>query len=128
MPPTLSPRLLLRPLGALVLGVLIGAVGTVMHRSTQPWGMVVALVLVLAAAVTTRAWAGWPAVVGLVVGLFAVIQVLSSTGPGGDVLVPASDALGWVWVGGALLLPLLVAAAPRAWFAEVPLRRPTPAP
>ncbi len=128
MLPTLSFRLLLRALGALLLGLLIGAVGTVMHRSTRPWGLVVALLLVLAASVAVRAWSGWTAVVGLVVGLFVAIQVLSSTGPGGDVLVPASDALGWVWVGGALLLAALVAVAPRSWFADVPLRRATTAP
>lgn len=126
--PTLTSRLLLRALGAVALGAVIGAVGTVVHRSTRPWGLVLALLLVLVAAVTTRAWAGLLATVGLLVGLFVVIQVLSSAGPGGDVLVPASDGYGWTWVGGAMLLPVLTALAPRGWFADVPLRRATPAP
>ncbi|HEY0186538.1 MAG TPA: hypothetical protein VGC67_03535 [Cellulomonas sp.] len=124
---TVTSRLLLRAFGAVLLGGALGAIGTVVHRSTRPWGLVLALVLVLAAAVTMRAWSGWIAAVGLMVGLFAVIQVLSSTGPGGDVLVPASDAYGWIWVVGAMLAPVLVVLAPKSWFADVPLRRGTAA-
>jgi F0F1-type ATP synthase assembly protein I len=123
VPFSFQPRLLLHALGALVLGALIGAVGTVVHRSTRPWGLVVALLAVAAAAVAVRAWSGWVAIIGLLIGLFAVVQVLASTGPGGDVMMPASDAYGWLWAGGAVLLPVLVAAAPRSWFAETPLRR-----
>jgi F0F1-type ATP synthase assembly protein I len=123
VPSLLNPRLLLHALGALVLGLLVGAVGTVVHRSTRPWGLVVALLAVLAAAVAVRAWSGWVALVGLLVGLFAAVQVLASTGPGGDVMMPASDAYGWLWVGGAVLVPVLVGAAPRSWFADTPLRR-----
>jgi hypothetical protein len=122
--PTLSLPLVLRALGAVLLGVVVGAVGTVLHRSIRPWGVVVCLLLVLAAAVTARAWAGWVASVGLLVGLFATVQVLSGRGPGGDVLVPADGAIGWVWAVGALLVALGVALAPRSWFADVPLRRP----
>lgn len=122
--PTLSLPLVLRALGAVLLGVAVGAVGTVLHRSIRPWGVVLCLLLVLAAAVAARAWAGWVASVGLLVGLFVTVQVLSGRGPGGDVLVPADGAIGWVWAVGALLVALGVALAPRAWFAEVPLRRP----
>jgi hypothetical protein len=128
VPFTFQPRLLLHALGALLLGALIGAVGTVVHRSTRPWGLVLALLLVVAAAVAVRAWSGAVALLGLVVGLFAVVQVLASTGPGGDVMMPASDAYGWLWAGGAVLLPVVVAALPRSWFAEIPLRRGTPTP
>jgi len=116
--------MVLRALGALLLGVLVGAVGTVMHRSVRPWGLVVCLLLVLAASVTVRAWGGWAASVGLLVGLFGSVQVLSGFGPGGDVLVPGGDAvLGWTWALGALAVALAVALAPRRWFADVPLRR-----
>lgn len=121
--PTLTPRTVLRALGALLLGVLVGAVGTVMHRSTRPWGVVVCLLLVLAAAVVVRAWGGWVTSVGLLVGLFGSVQVLSGRGPGGDVLVPADGMIGWVWALGTLLVAVAVLLAPRAWFADVPLRR-----
>jgi hypothetical protein len=126
--PTLTLPTVLRALGALLLGVLVGAVGTVMHRSARPWGVVVCLLLVLAAAVVVRAWGGWTTSVGLLIGLFASVQVLSGRGPGGDVLVPADGAFGWVWAVGSLAVALAVALAPRAWFADVPLRRRTTAP
>jgi len=109
--------------GAVLLGVVVGAVGTVLHRSSRPWGVVVCLLLVLAASVAARAWAGWVASLGLLVGLFASVQVLSGRGPGGDVLVPADGSIGWVWAVGALLVALGAALAPRSWVAEVPLRR-----
>lgn len=121
--PILSLASVLRALGAVLLGVVVGAVGTVLHRSTQPWGVVVCLLLVLAASVAARAWAGWTASLGLLVGLYLSIQVLSSGGPGDDVLMPAGSSLGWVWAIGALLMALGVAIAPRSWFADVPLRR-----
>lgn len=121
--PTLTPRLILRVLGALLLGVVAGAVGTVMHRSTRPWGIVVCLLLVLAAAVVVRAASGWVGSFGLLTGLFVSVQVLSGHGPGGDVLVPADGAIGWVWAVGSLAVALAVALVPKTWFAEVPLRR-----
>lgn len=124
---TLSPRTVLRAVGFLLLGVLVGAVGTVMHRSVRPWGLVLCLLLVVAAAVTARAASGWVASVALLVGLFAAVQVLSGRGPGGDVLVPATDAtVGWVWALGSVAVALAVAVAPRAWFAGVPLHRRPP--
>lgn len=121
--PNLSFPVVLRGLGAVLLGVVVGAVGTVLHRSTRPWGVVVCLLLVLAASVAARAWAGWVASLGLLVGLFVSIEVLASGGPGDDVLMPAGDSFGWVWAVGALLVALGVAVAPRAWFADVPVRR-----
>ena len=126
--PRLTFRLVLRLLGALLLGVLAGAVGTVMHRSERPWGLVVCLALVLAAAVAVRAASDWRGSLALLVGLFGAVQVLSGRGPGGDVLVPADGPIGWVWTLGALVVALGVTLAPRAWFADVPLRRRSPAP
>lgn len=121
--PTLTFRLVLRALGALLLGVVVGSVGTVLHRSTRPWGVVVCLLLVLAASVAVRAAGGRVMSGGLLVGLFLSVQVLSGRGPGGDVLVPADGAIGWVWAVGSLAVAVAVALAPRAWFADVPLRR-----
>lgn len=121
--PTLTPRSVLRALGFALLGALVGSVGTVMHRSVRPWGVLVCLLLVLAASVTARAAAGWVASIALLVGLFAAVQVLSTRGPGGDVLVPADGAIGWVWAIGSLAVALAVAVAPRSWFSDTPLRR-----
>ena len=106
-----------RAVGALVLGTVVGAVGTVVHRAYQPWGMVGALVLVLSAAVTARAWSGWVTWVAFLGGLFLAVQVLAQQGPGGDVLVPAGT-LGWVWAIGSLAVAAAVGLLPRRLFVD----------
>ncbi|MBO3086457.1 hypothetical protein [Cellulomonas fengjieae] len=105
---------------ALVLGVVVGALGTVMHRSMPPWGMVVCLALAFAAALTTRAWAGWFTLVGYTGGLVLSMQVLATRGPGGDILVPDGQAIGWAWVLGAVAVTALVGVLPRRLFQERP--------
>ena len=52
--PLLTASALGKAVATLVLGLVVGAVGTVMHRWHQPWGVVLCLALVVAAAVTTR--------------------------------------------------------------------------
>ena len=104
----------------LVLGVVVGAVGTVVHRADAPWGLVGALALVACAAVTARAYGGWLAWGGYAAGLFVTVQALAGTGPGGDQLVPADGARGWVWVLGSAGLALAVTALPRRLFDDRP--------
>lgn len=106
-----------RAVGTLLLGVLVGTVGTVLHRAYQPWGMVGALLLVLSAAVTARAWSGWVTWVTFLGGVFLAVQVLAQQGPGGDVLVPAG-VLGWVWVVGSIGVTVAVALLPRRLFVD----------
>ena len=108
---------------ALVLGAVVGTVGTVTHRAIAPWGVVIALALVLAAGVAVRAWSGYVSLVGYAGGLCLLIQVLSQSGPGGDVLVPAGDSIGWVWIIGAALATGAAAFAPRRWFSDEPVVR-----
>lgn len=103
-------------LGAFALGVVVGAVGTVMHRWSRPWGVVVCLVLVLAAGVAARAWGGRRAWTGYAVAMTATIWLLSTEGPGGDVLVPAGQGIGWVWLIGAPVVAVVVALLPAALF------------
>jgi hypothetical protein len=105
---------------ALLLGALVGAIGTVVHRSIPPWGAVLALALAFAAAVTVRAWAGLVALAGYAVGLVVTVQVLAQRGPGGDTLVPDAQAIGWAWVIGSVVMPIIVALLPRALFADRP--------
>ncbi len=120
MTPTVSPAGFARAFAALVVGLIVGAVGTVTHRAEQPWGLIGALALVLAASVMMRAWGGWPAIVGIAGGVFFSVQVLAQTGPGGDVLVPGDQPIGWIWVIGALVMVGLASIAPRAWFDDTP--------
>jgi hypothetical protein len=109
-----------RWVGATALGVLIGVVGTVLHRSSVPWGMVLCLAAVLSSTVLVRAWAGLPAVVGYAVGWLVAVQVLSLTGPGGDVLVPGSDLLGYVWGLGGMVVIGVAVFLPTRWFRDAP--------
>lgn len=116
---------------ALVLGLVLGAFGTVMHRSIPPWGAVLALALVLSVGILVRAWAGLLALLGLALGVLVGVQVLSQTGPGGDVLVPASGQgvawawLGWLWVLGSVAVLVVAAVLPRRWFVDPPVVAPT---
>jgi len=110
----------------LALGVVVGTMGTVMHRSVRPWGLVVCLLLVVAAAVTARAVGGGAGLIGYVLGLGATVLTLAQEGPGGDTLVPSGQAIGMVWLIGSVLLAVAVALLPRRWFSDAPRpARPT---
>lgn len=107
-----------RLFAVLLLGALVGAAGTVLHRAMLPLGVVGCLALVLASAVLARAWTG---LVGLLVygtAWVAVVQVLSLTGPGGDVLIPAGQVIGYTWIIGGMVMVAVAAFVPRAWFAD----------
>lgn len=120
----LTTAVLGRAAGSLVAGLVVGALGTTMHRALRPWGLVLCLVLVLVVVLTCRAWAGWFGYVGAVGGLFVATQVLASTGPGGDVLVPSTDLWGWGWVIGAGVAVGVVALVPRRLVQDDPPARP----
>lgn len=105
-----------------VLGLTVGVVGTVMHRWHEPWGVLACLALVVSAAVTARAWAGWPTWIAFVGGVFFAVQAMSQTGPGGDVLLPAGQAIGWAWVIGSIGLALLTGLLPARLFRDGPPR------
>jgi hypothetical protein len=96
-----------------------------MHRSVSPWGLALCLLLVLAGAVTARAWGGLVPLVAYAVGWCALVTLLSLKGPGGDVLIPAgggriSDLLGQVWVLGPWLPIGVTAFLPARWFSDRP--------
>lgn len=104
--------------GSLALGGLAGAVGTVVHRAYLPGGVIAGLALVLAAAVLVRAWAGLVGLLAFGVAWVAIVQVLSLTGPGGDVLIPAGQVVGYAWIVGGMLMIGVAAFAPRRWFRD----------
>ena len=111
----------------LVLGVVVGALGTVMHRSIPPWGLVVCLALALAAAITARAWGGLLALAGYAIGLFVSVQVLAQKGPGGDTLVPDGRRSAGGGCSGRSPSPSSSASLPRALFDDRPRARPAAA-
>jgi len=123
----LSAAAVPRIAGSLVLGTVVGALGTVEHRSVPPWGLVLVLLLVLAGAVTVRAWGGLVALLAYAVAWGAVVFALSMRGPGGDVLIPGGTAswtvLGQIWILGAWVPIAASAFLPSRWFQDLQPQR-----
>ncbi|MCL2850331.1 MAG: hypothetical protein FWE61_09850 [Micrococcales bacterium] len=112
-----------------VVGAVVGALGSVAHWANRPWGLVVSLVLVVTSTTTVRAWAGRRVIVAHLVGMGAVIALLARPGPGGDVLIHLSSVpahgvdpavFGRIWVVGSLVATVAVAVAPGALFSDRP--------
>jgi small-conductance mechanosensitive channel len=118
---TLSARVIARYAGVGLLGIVIGVVGTAVHRSRPPLGLILALLIVLVAALFARASTGWVGMLALAMGIGSTTAVLGASGPGGDVLVVA-DTLGYVWYVGAAVVAL-AGLAPRGWFSDRPVGR-----
>ncbi|MCX7521915.1 DUF6113 family protein [Microbacterium sp. STN6] len=102
----------------LVLGAIVGAVGTVAHQATitmggvrLPSGIVLALLTVACVVTGIRLVTdGRIPALAFGVGLVAVILLFSQRSPGGSVLIPANTA-GQVWV----YAPVAIAAIAIAW-------------
>lgn len=114
----LSGRGLARLLATGLLGLVVGVVGTSVHRAQPPWGLLLALACVSSAGVLARAWTGRAGLLALALGVFAAVSLLGGPGPGGDVLV-ALQPVGVAWYVSALVL-VAVALLPRRWFSDTP--------
>lgn len=104
-----------------MVGIVIAMLGTVIHRYDLvglPVGLLIALAVTASAAVMTRAWADLPGLAGYGLGWIAAAQLLAITGPGGDVLIPGTQPIGYVWLYGGLALIAVAAFVPRRWFAD----------
>lgn len=111
---------------AVLLGLVMGVLGTVAHRTTWldlPVGLVLALALTLSTAVLSRAWSGLGTMLAAGAGWLVGVQVLSLAGPGGDVLVPAQP-VGMIWTYGGLAMFVVAAFLPSSWFSDRPSNRP----
>lgn len=118
-------RVVVRTVLALLLGAVVGALGTVVHRyGDDSWyaGIVLALALTASGALLSRAWSGLGALLVFGGGWIAAVQAMSVTGSGGDVLVVAGP-VGVVWSYGGLVVVALAAFAPASWFSDAPARR-----
>lgn len=108
-----------------VLGIVVAAVGTVVHRYASgdvPVGIILALAAVLTAATTARALARGTGLFLMAGGAILTSQVMAFVRPGDDVLV-TNDAISYAWLFGVPLACLLALALPRAWFAALPAAR-----
>jgi len=101
----------------LVTGIVFGTLGTLVHSATigttaVPWGVVVALLALACLLAGIRLMSDgrlYTACAGL--GALAAIGVLSQKSFGGSVLVTDST-VGWVWLGGVVVIALLVVGWP----------------
>ena len=114
---------------AVLLGAVYGAVASLGHRQELrigdvviPWGLVAALLGVLALLVGIRLVAGgrWVAA-ATAAGIIGMVALLTLQGVGGTVLVPG-DVVGTIWSIGPALIAVLVVAWP-----ELPAQRTAPA-
>ncbi|MFF1878723.1 DUF6113 family protein [Leifsonia sp. NPDC058230] len=101
-----------------VVGVVVGAVGTIAHQSTWriggftlPWGLVLALLGYTALLVGLRllSRSRIPALVAAL-GTILVILLFAQRSAGGSVLI-VNDLIGQVW----LVAPIVIAALVMAW-------------
>jgi|GEM_PF-3172262 len=125
-----APRPRVRIVGllfALLAGLLVGAIGTAIHRSIfggVPVGLIVAILFTICVALLIRALGGLPALAAFAVGWLVAVHGMSLLGPGGDVIVidPAAPVqvaqagVIWTYLGTLLLLATLF--LPRRWFAR----------
>ena len=116
-----------------VFGVVIGAVGTAVHRggivSSFAWGIVLALALVLASGYVARGKWGRLGSVIFGTALMTIVQVLAMVGPGGDYLilgaaVPGTPEfagiVGTVWMYGSAAISVIYMLLPARIFALSP--------
>ncbi|WP_136707902.1 hypothetical protein [Agromyces sp. H66] len=105
---------------ALVVGIIYGSVATIGHRNELrlgelviPWGLVAAIVGVLALLVGIRLVAGGRlAAIGAAVGIVGTVALLTLPGRGGSVLI-TGDVIGTIWAVAPALVAVLVIAWPR---------------
>ncbi|RKR74901.1 PIG-L family deacetylase [Frondihabitans australicus] len=101
---------------AVVVGGLFGAIGTVAHQNVAgsfPYGVILALLVVTVLVIGFRLVFETRLVgIAVAIGLTVVNFLLSSTSGGGSVLVPG-NAIGYAWIGGAILLPAIVLIWPK---------------
>ncbi len=98
-----------------VAGLLVGVLGTAVHRAVSPWGLVLALLAALSGAVLARALAHGPGLAIYAGALLLVTQAMSQVRPGGDVVI-AGDGLGHTWLYGSVLTVAVAAFLPARWF------------
>jgi N-acetyl-1-D-myo-inositol-2-amino-2-deoxy-alpha-D-glucopyranoside deacetylase len=111
-PPGVWPKLAASVL-ALVTGALAGAIGTATHQSIPPFGVALALVMVVCLLGGFRIlFDSRLAAAAAAVGVLGAVAMFSGSGPGGSVLVPATG-LGYWWTFGPAVTAFIVLAWPR---------------
>lgn len=91
---------------ALLSGVIVGFAGSFTHRASAPWGLLIALIAVLAGAVMNRTMGSTKTAFTYAVGLIASVLLITGVRSGGDIVV-VEDALGLGWLVGLFIFTFI---------------------
>lgn len=98
-------------------GLLLGAVGTAFHRVSPPWGMVTALLAIVAGAVLARAVRHRRGLAVYALAVIAVVLLMTYLRPGDDLLV-TNEPISLVWMLASILISGVAALLPARWFRD----------
>jgi len=120
----------------LLSGVAVGMIGTIAHRmgasSNIPYGLLLAYLIVVLSTWCARSRDGASGLALHLIGSSLMVwMVLSGYGPGGDAMIPVgfgdgasmpffSEHVGYFWLYGVLVIPLVMLVLPKRWFAVPP--------
>ncbi|WP_432622691.1 hypothetical protein [Bifidobacterium sp.] len=120
----------------LIVGVAVGMIGTMAHRmgasANIPYGLVLAYVLTAIATWSARSRDGATGLALHLIGSSLMVwTVMAGYGPGGDAMIPVgfgdsaslpyfSNNVGYFWLYGVVLIPLVMLALPKRWFTMPP--------
>ncbi|PKQ25882.1 MAG: hypothetical protein CVT64_07525 [Actinobacteria bacterium HGW-Actinobacteria-4] len=94
------------------MGLVVAIVGTSAHRAIGGWGVVLAILMVLAGAVFARTWKLWTGMGAFAIAWLMPTSLFALEGPGGSVLI-VQDTFGLAWIIGGALAIVTAAVAPR---------------
>ncbi|WP_159620003.1 PIG-L family deacetylase [Ruania rhizosphaerae] len=100
-----------------VLGVVMAAATTAFHRWEPPFGLVLALLAIVASGTLSRSFADRLGVIVHAVAVAATVIALAYVRPGGDVVV-TDEAIGTIWLLGAVLMTAVPGLLPARWFRD----------
>lgn len=120
----------------LIVGVVVGMIGTMAHRmgasANIPYGLVLAYVLTAIATWSARSRDGATGLALHLIGSSLMVwTVMAGYGPGGDAMIPVgfgdsaslpyfSNNVGYFWLYGVVLIPLVMLVLPKRWFTMPP--------
>lgn len=123
MTPTTRPNISF-VIGLGVLGVVVGALGSTVHRLHHEifgdWiavGILLAFAATAAGSLFARALADWAGVFAYAAGWLIAVLALSIGGPGYNVVI-AADTLGYLWSYLGVFIAIWAVAAPKKWLRE----------
>lgn len=101
----------------MVVALLVAVVGTAVHRSWWPFGVLVAIATVGTAGAMTRALSGYLGLASFGAIWLGLVLMFTYVRPGGDVIV-VPDLRGYLWMFAPLVAIAVVSFLPARWFID----------